>query len=70
MVQYEFRDQIAKEMEETGLKSNDKGWIQKFQQVVTELITTMGGAKKVKDEYGEVAKKWNMVGLPEETKRE
>ena len=56
-------------MSKTGLKSNDKGWIQKFQLTVTEFIQSLGEDGAVQKKYGEIADSWNEVGAPEELKR-
>ena len=42
-------------MSKTGLKSNDKGWIQKFQLTVTEFIQSLGEDGAVQKKYGEIA---------------
>lgn len=69
VIQHEFKEDIAKKMEESGLKSTDKEWIQKFQQVVTDIIESMGGEGEAKKRYGETAMKWNEADLPEELRR-
>ena len=56
-------------MEETGLKSSGKTWIQTFQQAVNEVIHKIGGEEKAKGLYAETAKLWNETGVPEELKR-
>ena len=69
MIQYEFKEQIAKKLEETGLKSTDKGWIKAFQEAVTEVINSLGGEDAARQDYGEIARKWNEGALPEELRR-
>ena len=69
MVQHLFRDEISREMEKTGLKSSDKGWLQKFQWVVNEVISSQGGEEAVTEKYGEIAKTWNETEPPEDLKR-
>lgn len=56
-------------MEETGLKSSDKTWIQTFQQAVNEVIHEIGGEEKAKGLYADTAKVWNETGVPEDLKR-
>ena len=69
MIQHVFRDQIAKEMKKSGLKSSDKAWIQRFQLAVNEVIASEGGEEAVLEKYGEVAKTWNEIEPPEDLKR-
>lgn len=69
VIQYEFKEAIAEKMKASGLKSSDKEWIRKFQQVVTEIINSMGGEVVAKQRYGETALKWNGEDLPEELRR-
>lgn len=56
-------------MEGKGLNSKDRGWIQGFQQGVTEVILELGGEDKVREKYADTVKLWNEAGLPEELKR-
>lgn len=56
-------------MEESGLKASDKGWLQKFQWAVNEVIDSLGGEEVVVEKYGEIAKAWNEAEPPEELKR-
>ena len=56
-------------MEETGLKSTDKGWIQKFQWAVNGVVESLGGEDTVQEKYGEMAETWNKAEPPEELKR-
>ena len=67
VVQHIFKEDISKKMAITGLKSSDKGWLKKFQQAVTEQISSL--SKEDMQKYEEVAKKWNAGDLPEELRR-
>jgi hypothetical protein len=69
VIQHLFRDEIAKHMEETGLKANDKAWLQKFQWAVNEVIKAEGGEDAALEKYGEMAKSWNEAEPPEELKK-
>jgi len=69
VIQHVFRDQIAKEMKKSGLKSSDKAWIKRFQLAVNEVITSEGGEEVALEKYGEVAKTWNEIEPPEDLKR-
>jgi hypothetical protein len=69
VVQHMFRDEISKQMEKTGLKSTDKGWIKEFQSAVNNVIQSEGGEAAVMEKYGDMAKSWNEVEPPEEIKR-
>ena len=69
VVQHIHKEEIAKKMKETGLKASDKGWIQKFQQMVSEVIQEIGGEEAARDRYGGMAKEWNEKGAPEELRR-
>ena len=69
VVRHKYREEIDKRMEESGLKSDDKGWIQKFQQTVSEVILSIGGEDTAKELYGPVAKAWNETEPPEDVKR-
>jgi hypothetical protein len=69
VVQHLFRDDISKQMGESGLKPSDKDWLQKYQWVVNEVINLEGGEDVVSEKYGEIAKSWNEVEPPEELQR-
>jgi len=69
VIQHVFKDQIAERMEESGLKSTDKGWIQKFQWAVNEVIESIGGEDVAQQKYGEMARAWNEAEPPEDLKR-
>jgi hypothetical protein len=69
VVQQLFKEEINKKMAESGLKSSDNQWLQRFQQAVTEVIDSMGGEATVKETYGETAKEWNKAGVPEDLRR-
>lgn len=69
MIQHVYRDEIAEQMEKTGLKSSDKAWIQKFQWAVNQVIESIGGDGVAQEKYGEMAKTWNEAEPPEELKR-
>lgn len=69
MVQHTFKEEIAEKMEATGLTSSDKGWIQKFQLAVSEVIQSIGGEEAAKEQYGPLAKAWNEQDLPEDMRR-
>lgn len=69
VVQHLHKDRIAEKMDDTGLKSSDKAWIQGFQLAVNEVVQEIGGEEKAKELYAETAKLWNEAGLPEEVKR-
>jgi hypothetical protein len=69
VVQHIHKERIAEKMEETGLKSRDKTWIQKYQQATSEVIQEIGGEEKAKGLYAETAQLWNETGVPEELKR-
>ena len=69
VVRHKHREEIDKKMEESGLKSGDKGWIQKFQQAVSEVILSIGGEDTARELYGPVAKAWNESEPPEDVKR-
>ena len=56
-------------MKKTGLKSSDKGWIQQFQQVVSQVVTSEGREAVASNKYGEIAKAWNESEPPEELQR-
>jgi len=56
-------------MEESGLTSVNNGWLQKYQKTVNGIIASLGGEKKVSDEYGKIAREWNEEALPEELKQ-
>jgi len=69
VIHHVFRDQIAKEMKKSGLKSSDKAWIQRFQLAINEVITSEGGEEVALEKYGEMAKTWNETEPPEDLKR-
>lgn len=56
-------------MGNTGLKSNEKEWIKRYQLAVNEIIQSLGGEDAVQEKYGEVADAWNEAEPPEELKR-
>ena len=69
VIQHLFKDDIAKHMDKTGLKSTDKGWLKKFQWAVNKVIQSLGEEDDVQAEYGEIAKAWNESEPPDEVKR-
>lgn len=69
VIQHVFKDELAEQMERTGLKSTDKDWIQRFQWAVNEVIKSIGGESVAQEKYGEMAKTWNETEPPEELKR-
>jgi hypothetical protein len=69
VVQHEYKEEIAKKMEATGLRSTDPGWIKKYQEAVTQIIDSLGGEDVVKEHYKDVARSWNGASLPEELRR-
>jgi hypothetical protein len=69
VVQHLHKDQISKVMEKSGLTSGDSAWLKKYQETVSGIITSLGGEKKVSDEYGKIAKQWNEEALPEELRQ-
>ena len=69
VIQHLFRDDIAKEMNQTGVKANDKDWLQKFQWAVNEVIQSEGGEEAALEKYGPMAKSWNEADLPEDLRR-
>ena len=56
-------------MDESGLKSTDQGWIQKFQWAVNKVIASIGGEAVAQEKYGQLAQAWNETEPPEEVKR-
>ena len=56
-------------MGNTGLKSNEKEWIKRYQLAVNEIIQSLGGEDAVQEKYGKVADAWNEAEPPEELKR-
>lgn len=69
VVQHLYKDQIANHMAKTNLTPKDPGWIKNFQLSVNAVIKSLGGDDKVAEKYGETAKSWNEVELPDELKR-
>ena len=70
VVQQKHKEEIARKMEETGLKSTDKdSWLQKYQQAVSKVILSIGGEDTATELYGAVADAWNKLGPPEDVKR-
>ena len=63
------KEEIAKKMEKTNLKSTDRDWLGEYQKAVTEVIIGMGGEGVAKKRYKDVAKSWNGANLPEELRR-
>ena len=70
IIQKEYKETITEKMDTTGLTSSDKGWIKKYQQMVTEVIESLGGEEVVKEKYADMVKEWNEAGLPEDLRRE
>lgn len=68
VIQNLFKDEIAKKMDKTGLKSSDSDWLQNYQWAVNEVIESEGGETVAPEKYGKIAKSWNEVGPPEEFK--
>ena len=69
VIQHLFKDEIAKKMEKTGLKSSDKSWLQQFQWAVNEVVVSEGGENVALEKYRKIAKSWNEGQAPEELKR-
>jgi hypothetical protein len=70
IIQKEYKKTITEKMDATGLTSSDKGWIKKYQQMVTEVIESLGGEEVVKEKYADMVKDWNEGNLPEDLRRE
>lgn len=57
--------QIKKFVEESGVSYEDrKAWLQQHQLATNRVIESLGGREVVKEQYGEIAQKWNSAGLP------
>jgi hypothetical protein len=69
VIQNLFKDEISQKMKETGLRASDKGWLQQYQWAVNEVVESKCGEEDGLEKYGEMAKTWNEVGVPEELQR-
>ena len=69
VVQHLHKEEISKLMESTSLTPRDPDWIKEFQLSVNAVIKSLGGDAKAAEKYGEMAKSWNEVELPEELRQ-
>lgn len=69
VVQYLHKEEIAEQVEASGLTPQDPNYLQQYQWCVNEVIKNLGGEDKISKEYGEKANSWNDAELPEELRR-